>query len=178
MLSPPNGRKIKCSERLTSLSFKLELLLNKQFPSSQPMTLTYKWVLQLELISFVNQLVWAHFIGYCSDVLIDVLVGAQPGLEHFVLLAMRITSNRLFQTAFATLQHFSDSLFFQLLFHFLMFYLNGPGPSIRFSLCLGYRKLSLFYRVTVEKLIALGLVDLRKGVFGSVLVHVAHLDLY
>ena len=74
------------------------------------MTLTYKWVLQLELITFVNQLVWAHFVGYRSDILIDVLVGAQPGLEHFVFLALRIASDQLFQTAFTTFQHFSDSL--------------------------------------------------------------------
>ena len=85
------------------------------------MTLTYKWMLQAELITFVNQLVWAHFIGYRSDVLIDVLVGAQPGLEHFVLLAVRIASDRLFQTAFATLKHLSDSYLVQLLFHFLVF---------------------------------------------------------
>ena len=111
-------------------------------------------MLQAELITFVNQLVWAHFVWYRSDVLIDVLVGAQPGLEHFVFLTVRIASDRLFQTAFATLQHFSDSHLLQLLFHFLIFKLNGPGPSIRFSLCLRYHQLSLIHRVTVEKLIA------------------------
>ena len=113
-------QKIKCSERLTSNSFKLELLLSWDKSSSQ-MNLTYEWMLQAELVAFVNQLVWAHFVGYCSDILIDVLIGAQPGLECFVFLSVRIAPDRLFQTAFTTFQHFCDSYLLQLLFHFLIF---------------------------------------------------------
>ena len=135
-------------------------------------------MLHAELITFVDQLVWAHLVGYRCDIFVDVLVSTQPGLKHFVLLAVGVASNWFFQAAFPTFQHISDSLFLHLLLHFLVLQLNGLGPSYRFSLGLGYLQLPLLHRVTEEELVAYGLVELRQGLFRSVIVQWPHFEVY
>ena len=112
-------QKIKCSESLNaSMSFKLELLSAGRSTSREnALILTYKWMLHAELITFVHQLVWAHLIGNCGYVLVDVLIGAQPRFQHSVLFTLRLAPDWLLQTGLSSEQHIRLSLPF---LHFLL----------------------------------------------------------
>ena len=68
-----------------------------------PAVKTYMWVLESELVPLVDELMRTELATDRLDVLVDVLVLAQEGLEHVVLFAGDLAPYRLLLAALTPL---------------------------------------------------------------------------
>ena len=125
---------------------------------------TYIWVFETELIAFMDKLVRTELALDGLDVFIDVLVLAQVGLEHVVLLTVDLAPYWFLLAAFPSLHQVLLFLLVETVLVSFLATLLTARLSQQLFFVLRLKQPFLLETIAREKLISLDLVDLGESV--------------